>query len=128
MAKVEGGQITAGEFRARYIAQMQAYRQSVRRPDNEQLLRQLGVDQQILQQLVDEAGRARRSRATASGQRREVRAAHPHDSRVPGERRGSSASSATSSCSQRNNPPLYVAEFEDSLRRSADGRQAARRA
>ena len=67
---------------------------------NEQLLKQLGIDQQILQQLVDE--RAALAEAERLGIRvsdEEVRAADLRDAGVPGERRSSSASSGISSCS-----------------------------
>jgi len=46
--------ITAGEFRRIYQAQLQAYRQAYGGNMSEQLLKQLGVEQQILQQMVDE--------------------------------------------------------------------------
>src|SRR6266581_8039977 len=54
IAKIEGHEITAGEFRRTYQAQLQAYRASYGGNMSEQLLKQLGIDQQILQQLVDE--------------------------------------------------------------------------
>jgi peptidyl-prolyl cis-trans isomerase D len=54
VAEVEGTDITAGEFQRRYLTQMQAYQNAYGANVNEQLLRQLGIDQQILQQMVDE--------------------------------------------------------------------------
>src|SRR5437870_3514738 len=54
VANVEGHEITAGEFRRTYQAQLQAYRSAYGANVSEQLLKQLGVDQQILQQMVDE--------------------------------------------------------------------------
>src|SRR5881394_3957459 len=54
VAKVEGREITSGEFRRTYQAQLQAYRSAYGNNMSEQLLKQLGVDQQILQQMVDE--------------------------------------------------------------------------
>src|SRR5881394_1377887 len=54
VAKVEGREITAGEFRRTYQAQLQAYRAAYGANMSEQLLKQLGVEQQILQQLVEE--------------------------------------------------------------------------
>jgi peptidyl-prolyl cis-trans isomerase D len=54
IAKVEGHQITAGEFRRTYQAQLQAYRSAYGANLNDQLLKQLGIEQQILQQMVDE--------------------------------------------------------------------------
>ena len=54
IAKVEGHEITAGEFRRTYQAQLQAYRSAYGANLNDQLLKQLGIEQQILQQMVDE--------------------------------------------------------------------------
>ncbi len=54
IAKVEGHEITAGEFRRTYQAQVQAYRSAYGANMNDQLLKQLGIEQQILQQMVDE--------------------------------------------------------------------------
>src|SRR4029450_8115718 len=54
IAKVQGREITAGEFRRSYQAQLQAYRNAYGGNMSDQLLKQLGVDQQILQQMVDE--------------------------------------------------------------------------
>src|SRR5689334_21570867 len=54
IARVEGREITASEFRRTYQAQLQAYRTAYGGQMNEQLLKQLGVEQQILQQMVDE--------------------------------------------------------------------------
>src|SRR4029079_4978514 len=54
LAKVQGREITAGEFRRTYQAQLQAYRTAYAGNMSDQLLKQLGIDQQILQQMVDE--------------------------------------------------------------------------
>src|ERR671929_1547856 len=54
IARVEGREITSGEFRRTYQAQLQAYRSAYGGNMSEQLLKQLGIDQQILQQMVDE--------------------------------------------------------------------------
>src|SRR5437868_15259514 len=54
VARVEGRDITSGEFRRTYQAQLQAYRSAYGNNMSEQLLKQLGVDQQMLQQMVDE--------------------------------------------------------------------------
>ena len=75
---------------------------------NEQLLKQLGVDQQILQQMVDE--RAALAEAERLGHHassdEEVRAAHPRRSRRSRRTARSSASSATSSCCSMQRPPM----------------------
>ncbi|MBI2223252.1 MAG: peptidyl-prolyl cis-trans isomerase [Acidobacteria bacterium] len=54
IATVEGRTITAGEFRRTYLNQLQAYQNAYGGQMNEQLLKQLGIDQRILQQMIDE--------------------------------------------------------------------------
>ncbi|MBI4887588.1 MAG: peptidyl-prolyl cis-trans isomerase [Acidobacteria bacterium] len=54
IADVEGRTVTAGQFQQRYSAQVQAYRSAYGGNLSDQLLRQLGIEQQILQQMVDE--------------------------------------------------------------------------
>ena len=88
VATVEGQEITAGEFRRTYQAQLQAYRTAYGGNMSEQLLKQLGVDQQILQQMVDEqAALAEAERLGITRERRGSAAAHLRDAGVPGERR-----------------------------------------
>jgi peptidyl-prolyl cis-trans isomerase D len=54
VAQVNGRSVTAGDFQQRYLSQVQAYRQQFGGNLNDQLLRQLGIDQQILSQMIDE--------------------------------------------------------------------------
>jgi len=54
VADVEGQTVTVAQFRQRYNAQIQAYRAAYGGQLSDQLLRQLGIEQQILQQMVDE--------------------------------------------------------------------------
>jgi peptidyl-prolyl cis-trans isomerase D len=54
IAEVEGRDVTAGQFLQRYNSQIQAYRTAYGSQMSDQLLRQLGIDQQILQQMIDE--------------------------------------------------------------------------
>ncbi len=54
IASVEGHAITSGEFKRTYQAQLEAYRSAYGGQMSEQLLKQLGIEQQILQQMVDE--------------------------------------------------------------------------
>lgn len=54
IAEVEGREVTAGQFLQLYTSQMQAYRTAYGGSMSEEILRQLGIDQQILQQMVDE--------------------------------------------------------------------------
>src|ERR687884_292336 len=89
VASVDGREITAGEFRRTYQAQLQAYRSAYGNQMSEQLLKQLGIDQQILQQMVDE--RAALAEADRLG--------------------------ITVSDEEVRHPPLTPSEFEDSVRR-----------
>src|SRR5207248_8554605 len=54
IAMVQGHEIRADEFRRAYQVQLQAYRSAYGGNMSEQLLKQLGIENQILQQLVDE--------------------------------------------------------------------------
>ena len=58
VATIDGREITAGEFRRTYLAQLQTYRNAYGSSLSEQMLKQLGVEQQILQQMVDEKAAA----------------------------------------------------------------------
>ena len=62
LADVEGESITVGQFQRRYNAQVAAYRNAYGGQMNDQLLKQLGIDRQILQQLVDEEAMVAESR------------------------------------------------------------------
>jgi peptidyl-prolyl cis-trans isomerase D len=54
VATVEGNDVTVGQFRRAYSRQMEAYRSAYGANMDERLLRQLGIDQRILQQLIEE--------------------------------------------------------------------------
>jgi len=54
IAEVNGHTLTAGDFQQRYLTQVQAYRTQLGGSVSEQLLRQLGVEQQVLSQMIDE--------------------------------------------------------------------------
>jgi peptidyl-prolyl cis-trans isomerase D len=117
LAEVQGAPITVGTFTRRYTTQMNAYRQAYGGQMNEQLLRQLGIDRQILQQLVDEEAMvadARRQGMTVNDV--EVRErilnmpAFQEAGRFVGEQRYRQAL-------QFNNPPFTTSEFEENLRR-----------
>jgi peptidyl-prolyl cis-trans isomerase D len=118
VAEVEGTPITVAAFQRRYLAQLSAYRTAYGGQINEQLLKQLGIDRQILQQLVDEeamVAEARRQGITVGNE--EVRArivAMPgfqENGRFVGEQR-------YRQILQFQNPPLTTREFEESLRRA----------
>jgi len=54
IADVEGRTVNVAQFRQRYNAQIQAYRSAYGGQINDQLLRQLGIERQIIQQMIDE--------------------------------------------------------------------------
>jgi len=118
IAVVQGHEIKSDEFRRTYQAQLQAYRSAYGGNMSEQLLKQLGVEQQILQQMVDE--RASLAEAERLGLRvsdEEVRQriltipAFQDNGHFIGQQRYEQLLN-----SQR--PPITTADFEDSVRRS----------
>jgi peptidyl-prolyl cis-trans isomerase D len=118
VAEVDGRPVTVSEFRRVYFTQMQSYRTAYGGSLNEQLLRQLGIDRQILQQLIDErAAMVEAGRLGISASDAEVRAriltipAFQEGGRFIGEARYRQLLSM-------QNPPLGISEFEDSVRRS----------
>jgi peptidyl-prolyl cis-trans isomerase D len=118
IAEVEGRTLTAGEFLQRYNAQMQAYRTAYGGSLNDQMLRQLGVDQQILRQMVDELAamaEAERHGIVVSddelAQRIFAMPALQENGRFIGEQR-------YELLLRSQVPPLTKASFEDGLRRS----------
>ena len=117
VAKVEGHEITSGEFRRTYQAQLQAYRSAYGNNMSEQLLKQLGIDQQILQQMVDEqASIAEASRLGIDASDEEVRQrifampAFQDNGGFIGEAR-------YQQLLRMQRPPMTPAEFEDNVRR-----------
>jgi peptidyl-prolyl cis-trans isomerase D len=54
VAEVDGRAITAAQFRRVYTQQMQQYRQSYGANIDDRLLKQLGIDQRIVQQMIQE--------------------------------------------------------------------------
>ena len=118
LAEVQGETITVAEFQRRYNLQMQQYRSAYGGQISEQMLRQLGIDQQILQALVDEqamVAEARRQNFSVSDA--EVRQrilslpAFMENGVFIGETRYRQLLSA-------QNPPLTTREFEDQLRQA----------
>jgi peptidyl-prolyl cis-trans isomerase D len=116
VAKVEGRDITSGEFRRTYQAQLQAYRSAYGNNMSEQLLKQLGIDQQILQQMVDErAALAEADRLGINVSDEEVRQrifampAFQDNGAFIGETR-------YQQLLRMQRPPLTPSEFEDNVR------------
>ncbi len=54
VARVGDQEITAAAFRRAYLSQLQSYQRAYGGSINEQLLKQMGIEKQILQQLIDE--------------------------------------------------------------------------
>jgi peptidyl-prolyl cis-trans isomerase D len=118
VATVNGTEIRGTEFQRRYQNQIQAYQQQYGGSINEQLLRQLGMDQQILQQMVDEQA------ALAEAERQGIRVsdeelaqqifsipALQENGRFIGEQRYEQLLAS-------QYPPMTKGDFEASLRRS----------
>jgi peptidyl-prolyl cis-trans isomerase D len=117
IARVAGQDITANEFRRTYQAQLQAYRSAYGGQMNEQLLKQLGVEQQILQQMVDErAALAEARRLNINVSDSEVRQrilsipAFQENGVFIGEQR-------YQQLLRMQRPPMSASEFEDNVRR-----------
>lgn len=118
LADVQGETVTVAQFQRRYSLQMQQYRNAYGGQISEQMLRQLGIDQQILQGLVDEqamVAEARRQKFTVSDvevrQRILSLPAFLENGTFIGETRYRQLLSNQS-------PPLSTTEFEDQLRRA----------
>jgi peptidyl-prolyl cis-trans isomerase D len=118
VASVEGHAITSGEFRRTYTAQLQAYRSAYGGNMSEQLLKQLGIEQQILQQMVDEqASLAEADRLGIDVSDEEVRQrilaipAFQENGHFIGEQR-------YQQLLRMQRPPVSPSEFENSVRRS----------
>ncbi len=118
IASVEGHDISAGEFRRTYQAQLQAYRSAYGANMSEQLLKQLGIEQQILQQMVDErAALAEADKLGIEASDEEVRQrilsmpAFQENGRFIGEQR-------YQQLLRLQRPPMTASEFEDNIRRS----------
>ena len=118
VARVDGKEISVEEFRRAYLSQMQIYRTAYGGQMNEQMLRQLGIDQQILQQMVDEQAaiaEARRQGIDVTDQEVAARImslpSFQENGRFIGHDR-------YVGLLRMQRPPLSPSEFEESLRRS----------
>jgi peptidyl-prolyl cis-trans isomerase D len=117
VASVEGRNITVGRFRAAYQRQMQAYRQQFGGNVDERMLKQLGIDQRIVQQMIEEetalAEAARLGIRTSDEEVRARIASMPglqENGQFIGEQR-------YRQLLQMQTPPLTVSDFEDQIRR-----------
>ena len=118
VASVDGRNITVSRFRRAYFQQMQAYRNAYGANMDEKLLKQLGIDQRIVQQMIEEEAalaEAERQGITASDE--EVRGrilalpAFNENGRFIGDQRYRQLLNM-------QNPPMRPDEFEDQVRRS----------
>jgi peptidyl-prolyl cis-trans isomerase D len=118
ITSIGGHKITVGEFRRSYQAQLQAYRSAYGGQMNEQLLKQLGIENQILQQMVDErAALAEADRLGIVVSDEEVRRrilatpAFQENGAFIGETR-------YQQLLRMQRPPMTASQFEDNVRRS----------
>ena len=117
VASVDGREITVDRFRRVYLQQMQAYRNAYGGNMDERLLKQLGIDQRILQGLIEEeAALAEAEKLGIKASDQEVVAriqslpAFQENGRFVGETRYRQVL-------QVQNPPLRPDEFEEQVRR-----------
>jgi peptidyl-prolyl cis-trans isomerase D len=118
VARVGGQEITAAAFRRAYLSQLQAYQRAYGAGANEQLLRQMGIEQQILQQLIEERAaiaEAQRLGLTVSdaevAQRIYTMPAFQQNGQFAGQQ-------VYEQVLRMQRPPLTVEEFEENLRRA----------
>jgi peptidyl-prolyl cis-trans isomerase D len=118
VASIDGRAITVYDFQRAYQAQIQVYRNAYGGNFSEQMLKQLGIDQQILQQMVDEEAslsEATRRGITVSDAELEQRILAIPAFNENGQFIGQ-ARYATLLRMQR--PPMTIEQFEQSLRKS----------
>ena len=121
VASVDGHDITAARFRRVYQQQMQQYRQSYGANVDERLLKQLGIDQRIVQQMIqDEVSLAEAGRLGIGASDAEVRErilaipAFQENGQFIGDQR-------YRQILQMQMPPIRPSEFEDQVRREIVG-------
>ena len=118
IAEVNGHELTAGDFQSRYQSQLQAYQQQFGGNINQQLLRQLGIDQQILTQMVDEEV------AVIEADRHNLKVSDDELAEqifaIPGLQEGGKfiGEQRYEALLRVQNPPMTKTQFEDGLRRS----------
>jgi peptidyl-prolyl cis-trans isomerase D len=118
VATVEGNEITVGEFRLAYNRQMEQYRAAYGAQMDERLLRQLGIDQRIVQQLIEEeisVAEAKKLGITASDQEVRARIMAIPSFQENGQFIGYDR---YRQMLQIQNPPLSPDDFEEQVRRS----------
>jgi peptidyl-prolyl cis-trans isomerase D len=118
VATVDGRDITVGRFRRLYQQQMQQYRSAYGANLDDRLLRQLGIEQRIVQQMIEEElGLAEAERLGLEATDSEVQTriialpAFQENGRFIGDQRYRQILNMQS-------PPVRASEFEDQVRRS----------
>ncbi len=118
IAEIDGRPLKALDFQQRYVTQIQAYRTQFGGSMSSQLLRQLGVDQQVLAQMIDEEV------ALAEAERHGIRVSDDELAEqifaIPGlQENGRFIGEARYEQLLRSQvPPMTKATFEEGLRRS----------
>jgi peptidyl-prolyl cis-trans isomerase D len=117
VAKVDGREISSADFRRTYQAQLQAYRSAYGNNMSDQLLKQLGIDQQILQQMVDE--RAALAEAERLGIKVSDEEVRQRIFAMPAfqENGGFIGEARYQQLLRMQRPPMDASEFEDNVRR-----------
>lgn len=118
VATVEGNDVTVGQFRRAYARQMQQYRSAYGATMDERMLRQLGIDQRIVQQLIEEEisiAEARRLGISASDEEVKARIRAIPSFQENGQFIGYDRYRQMLGM---QNPPLRESEFEEQVRRS----------
>jgi peptidyl-prolyl cis-trans isomerase D len=117
VATVDGREITVARFRRAYLRQMQAYRNQFGGQMDERLLKQLGIDQRIVQQMIEEEAslaEAKRLGISASDQEVRERILSMPDFQENGRFIGDTR---YRQLLQFANPPFRPDEFEEQVRR-----------
>lgn len=118
VASVDGREITVARFQRAYQQQMQMYRQMYGGQMDEQMLRRLGIDQRIMQQLIEtEAAISEAQRRGITASDAEVRA-RILSLPVFQENGHFIGADRYRQFLQQQNPPIQVSDFEEEVRRS----------
>jgi peptidyl-prolyl cis-trans isomerase D len=118
VADVDGHRVTVGDFQQRYISQVQAYRSQLGGSLNSSLLRQLGIEQQILSQMIEEQV------ALIEADRHGIRVSDDELRQqifsLPGLQENGQfiGEERYRQLLQSQNPPMTANQFEESMRRS----------
>ena len=114
LAEIGDRQITVFEFRQIYLRQIQAYQVQAGGEITEEILRSLGIDRQILQQMIDEYAALSEAerlglRMSDADVRERIVTMFQENGQFIGETR-------YRQMLQRQNPPLTTAQFEEDVR------------